>query len=104
MHDRINQFEVYNSIFNINTTNNKFVLYTDNFHEFSCEEIKYELEEILDISNITSELLQDDIIGPRIVSTYKKLETEKRHTDGYYMLLMGYARSSFRDFESYFDF
>ena len=29
-----------------------------------------------------------------------KLETEKKHIDGYYMLLLGYARSPFRDFES----
>ena len=32
---------------------------------------------------------------------FKKLETEKRWIDGYYMLIMDYATSLFRDFESY---
>ena len=43
----LTDLEVYNSIFNINTTNNKFELYTDNFDDFSFEKIKDELEEIL---------------------------------------------------------
>ena len=94
--------EVYNSISNITQENNKFELYTDTFDEFSFAALKDELEEILDISNITSEHLQDDIIGPRIISTYKKLEAEERQNDGYHMLLMGYASSPFRDFEAYF--
>ena len=97
----LTNLEVYKSIFNNSKSTNlfsKFQLYTDTFDEFSFTELKDKLEEILDI---TSEHLQDDIIGPRIISTYKKLETEKRQTDAYYMLLMGYARSSFRDFESY---
>ena len=93
--------EIYFSIFNINSTYNKFEFYTYNFDKFSFEELKDELEEVLNISNITSEHLQDDIIGPRIISTYKILETEKRQTDGYYMLILGFARSPFRDFESY---
>ena len=81
--------------------NNKFELYTDTFDEFSFQEFKDELEEFLNISNILSEHLQDDLLGPRIISASKKLETEKRQTDGYYMLLFGYARSPFRDFEIY---
>ena len=67
----------------------------------SFNELKDELGEILDISNITSEHLQGQGRGPRIILAYKKLETEKRQTDGYFMLLTGYARYSFRDFESY---
>ena len=93
--------EVYNSIFNITHENNKFELHTDTFDEFSLEELNDELEEIVNISNNSHEHLQDEIIGPRIFSAYKKLETGKRRTDGYYMFLMGYARSPFRDFESY---
>ena len=93
--------EVYNSIFNITHENNKFELHTDTFDEFSLEELKDELEEIVNISNNSHEHLQDEIIGPRIFSAYKKIETGKRRTDGYYMFLMGYARSPFRDFESY---
>ena len=93
--------EIYNSIFIINTTYNKLELYTLIFDELSFTELKDELEEILEFLNIISEHLQDEIIGPRIISTYKELETEKTHTEGYYKLLMGYARSLFRNFESY---
>ena len=72
----------------MNTTNNKVELYTDTFDEFSCTEIKEELEDILDISNITSKRLQNEEIAPVIISTYRKPQTEKRMTDGYYMLLL----------------
>ena len=65
--------EIYNSIFNINQEDNKFELYTDTFDKFSFTELKDELEEILDISNITDEHQQDEIIGPRIIKAYKKL-------------------------------
>ena len=93
--------EVYISLFNINTTNHKFELSTDTFDQFSFTELKDELEEILDTSKITSEHLQVEKTGPCIISAYKKVETEKRQTAGYYMLLMGYARCIFKDFESY---
>ena len=33
--------------------------------------------------------------------TYVKLASETRQTDGYYMFLMGYAWSPFRDYKSY---
>ena len=45
--------EVYNSIFIKTEENNKFELCTDIFDEFSFEELKDELEEILSISDIT---------------------------------------------------
>ena len=41
------------------------------------------------------------MIGPRIISAYEKLETEKGETDGYIILLLCYARSPFQDFESF---
>ena len=41
--------EVYKSIFNKSTINNKSELYTDTFDDFSSTELKDELEEILDI-------------------------------------------------------
>ena len=97
----LTDLEVYNSICNITHENKEFELYTDTFDEFSIEDLKDELEQILNISKITNEHLQDKTLGPHINSTYRKLETEKRLTNGYYMLLMGYARSPFRDFESY---
>ena len=93
--------EVYNSIFNVTDENNNFELYTDNFDGLLFVESKDEHEEIIVFSNIKSENLQDKKLGPCIYTVYKKLETEKRRTDGYYMLLLGYGRSPFRVFESY---
>ena len=37
----------------------------------------------------------------RNIDEYIKLSTEKKNNDGYMILLLGYARSLFRDFESY---
>ena len=93
--------EVYNFLFNINRTSNKFELYTDTFDEFLFEELKDEVNEILNISDISPYHLQHEIIGPRIIEAYKKIRLEKSSTDGYIILLMGYARSPFADFESY---
>ena len=93
--------EVYNSIFNITKENNKFEFYTDIFDEFSIEELKHEVGEILNIPNITDYHLEDETIGPRIIKTYWDLRSEKSSTDGYNILLMAYARSPSRDFESY---
>ena len=69
--------EVYNSIFNITKEYNKFELYTDTFDEFSFEEIKDELEEILNIPNITDSHLEDETLAPRIAETYRKLRSDK---------------------------
>ena len=93
--------EVYNSIFNITEENNKFELYTDTFDEFSFQELKDEVEEILNIPEITDGHLEDETLAPRIAETYWKLRSDKSKHDGYTILLMGYARSQFRDFESY---
>ena len=93
--------EVYNSIFIITKENNKFELYTDTFDEFSFEELKSDVEEILNIPKITDDHLEDDILAPRIAETYRKIRSDKSSHDGYIILLMGYARSLFRAFESY---
>ena len=93
--------EVYNSVFNITTENNKFELYTDTFDEFSFLELKDEVEEIPNIPEITNDHLEDETLAPRIAETYWKLRLHKTSHDGYIILLMGYARSLFRDFESY---
>ena len=93
--------EVYISIFNITKENNKFELYTDTFDEFSFMELKDEVEETLNIPNITDDHLEDDTLGPQIAKTYWKLRSDKSSHDGYIILLMGYARSPFRDFETY---
>ena len=97
----LTSLEVYKSIFNITEENNKFELYTDNFNEFSFEELKDELEEILSITDITPYHVQHGKIGPRFIEAYRRLGLEKSSTDGYSILIMGYARSPFRDFESY---
>ena len=90
----LKSLEMYTSIFNINAKS-KFELYTDNFDEFSLEELKDEQEEILSISDITPFHLQHKKIGPRIIQAYRKLRLEKSSTDGYIILLMGYTRSFF---------
>ena len=95
--------EVYNSIFNITKENNKFELYTDTFDEFFLE-LKDEVGEILNISNITDDHLEDETLALRIAETYWKLRSDKTSHDGYTILLTGYANSSFRDFESYLRF
>ena len=97
----LTDLEIYNSIFNINHNNNKFELYTDTFDEFSFEELEDELEEILNIPNFTDDFSEDKSTAERIIKAYWDLRSEKTSTDGYIMLLMGYARTPFRDFESY---
>ena len=66
-------------------------LYTDNFDEFSFEELKDELEEILSVSDITSQHFQPDKRGPHIIEAYTKFRSEKSSTDDYITLLVGYA-------------
>ena len=95
----LTNLEVYNSIFNINTTSKKFELYTDTFDEFPFEELKDEIEEILNISDITPYHLQHEKIGPRLIEAYRKLRLEKSSSDDYIILLIGFDRSPFRDFE-----
>ena len=53
--------EVYNSIFNITEENYKFELCRDTSDKFGFLELKDELEEILNISHITNEHLDDEI-------------------------------------------
>ena len=97
----LTDLEVYSSVFNIAKENNKFELYTNTFDEFSFEDLKDDLEEILNIRNNTDDLLEDKTRGPRIIKAYWKLRSEKSSTDRYIIFLMGNARSPFRDFESY---
>ena len=100
----LTNLEVYNSIFNITEENNKFEIYRDMTAKFGFLEIKDELEEILNSSHITNEHLNDEILAPRIIDEFIKLSNEQKNTDGYMILLLGYSRSLFRDFESYLRF
>ena len=65
--------EVYNSTFNITEENNKFEIYRDMSDKFGFLELKDEFEEILNISNITDEHLDDETLGPRIIDEFIKL-------------------------------
>ena len=79
----LTDLEIYNSVFNITEKTNKFDIYRDSSNKFGFTELKDELEEILNISYITAEHLQEEIIGPRIIDEYYKLSTGKMNTVGY---------------------
>ena len=100
----LTSLEVYNSFFNITERNNKLELYRDTSNKFGFLELKVELEEIPNISHISQDHLQDDEIGPRIFDKFLKLPLEKKNSNGYIILLLGYSRSLFRGFESYLRF
>ena len=91
----------YNSIFNKTEENNNFDLYTDTMDEFSFQVLKDELQEIFSISDITPSHFQHEKVGPRTVESYKNIRLEKSSNGGYIILLMAYAKSPLRDFESY---
>ena len=93
--------EVYNSIFIITEENNTFEIYRDTSTKIGFLGLKDELEEIPNIPHIAPEHLQDDEKRPRIIDEFYKLSLEKKYSDGYMILLLGYSRSPFRDFEGY---
>ena len=96
--------EVYNSIFNTTEENNKFELYKfpdEKDGNITYEEVRDEIERDLDISDITAEDLEDDIIGPIIIEEYKEQETKRMNDRGYMNILAGYTHSVFQDFESF---
>ena len=97
----LTDLEVYNSIFNITEETNKFEIYRDMSDKFGFLELKYEIEEVPDTSHITDDHLNDEILGPRIIDQFIKLSSEKKNTDGYIIVLLAYAKSPFRDFETY---
>ena len=100
----LTDLEVYNSIFNITEENNEFKLYKfpdEKAGGITYEKVRDEIEEDLDIEDITDSDLQGDIIGPIIIEEYVEQVT-KRMKDGQYMkILAGYTSSVFQDFESY---
>ena len=73
--------------------------FIDNFDEFSFEELKDELKETLNISDTTPYHLQHE--KKDHVLFKRKLGSKKSTTDGYNIILMGYARILFRHFERY---
>ena len=100
----LTDLEVYNSIFNITKQNNKFELYKfpdEKSGGVSYEKVRDEIERDLDISDITTTDLQDDIIGPIIIEEYREQVTKRMKDDKYMKILAGYVSSVFQDFESY---
>ena len=100
----LTDLEVYNSIFNITEENNKFQLYKfpdEKLGGFTYTRVRDEIERDLDISDITDEDLQDDIIAPIIIEEYKKQVTKRMEDGGYMSILARYTNSVFRDFESF---
>ena len=63
--------------------------------------LKTNLRRILIISDLATSHLEHEIIGPRNIQAYKKLGSVKSSSDGYLILLLGCARSPFREFEGY---
>ena len=99
----LTDLEVYNSIFNINTTN-KFKHYKfpdEKAGGFSYTKARDEIEKDLGISDITAADLQDDIIAPLIIEEYREQVTKRMEDVGYMNILTGYPRSVFQDFGSY---
>ena len=100
----LTDLEVYNSIFNITEENKKFELYKfpdDKIGGVTYEKVKGEIERDLDISDITPEDLQDDIIGPIIIEEYKEQVTKRMNDEQYMNILAIYTSSVFQDFESF---
>ena len=99
----LTDLEVYNSIFNITEENNKFELYKfpdDKIGGVTYEKVRGEIEKDLDISDITPEDLQDDIIGPIIIEEYKEQVTKRMNDEQYMNILAIFTSSVFQDFES----
>ena len=95
----LTSLEIYNSIFNIREENIKFELYRDSSNKFGFLELKDELEEILNISHITQEHLEDE--KKDLVLLMNLLNCQLKRKIVMVILLLGYDRSQFRDFESY---
>ena len=81
MDDWFNKFRSIQFYFGL-TEKNKFELYTDSFDEFSFQELKNELDEILNVRYISPKDLEDNTIGPRNINAYRKLELKTSSTDG----------------------
>ena len=100
----LTDLEVYNSIFNITEQNNKLEIYNypdEKIGGLTYTKVRDDIERDLDISDITDEDLQDDIIGPIIIEEFEDQVT-KRMEDGQYMNILGiYTNSVFQDFESF---
>ena len=100
----IKDLEVYNSFFIITEENDKLQLYKftdEKSGGITYEKVRDEIEDDLDIEDITAADLQDDIIAPIIIEEYKKQVTKIMKNEQYMNIVAGYVSSVFQDFESY---
>ena len=80
----LKSLEVNNSIFNITEENNKIEIHTGYLDdEFSYNQLKDNIAEILGLSFMSHEELNHEIHGPKIIETYRKLSPEKSQTAEY---------------------
>ena len=96
--------EVYISIFIITGENNNFSFYkfpNEKSGGLPYEKVRDEIEKDLDSSDITTNDLQDDILGPLIIEDYRKQVIKRMKDDKYKKILAGYTRCVFQVFESY---
>ena len=56
----LTSLEVYNCVLNITEGNNKIEFFFDNFDEFSFAELKSEIEDVLDLLDLTPKHLQHE--------------------------------------------
>ena len=52
-------------------------LYTELLDEISVREVKEDLEENRDVSDISPKHLEDEIVGPRVLKATQKLASKK---------------------------
>ena len=100
----LTDLEVYNSIFNITEENNKFKLYKfpdEKAGGVTYEKVTDEIEQDMDIEDITAADLQDDKIGPIIIGQYKEQVTKRMNDEQYMNILAIYTSFVFQDFESF---
>ena len=100
----LTDLDLYNSIFNITEKNTQFQFYKfpdEKAGGISYTKVRDEIQRDLDISDITDEDLQDDIIAPIIIEEYKKQVTKRMEDGGYLNILARYTNSVFQDFGSF---
>ena len=100
----LTDLEVNNSIFNINTTNNKFKLNKfpdEKVGGISYTKVEDEIEKDLGIADITAADLQDHIIGPIIFDEYREQVSKRMKDDKYMLILAMYIDSVFQNFKSF---
>ena len=67
----------------------------------SFKKVRDEVEKDLGITDIKLTDLQDDIIGPIFIEEYRNQVTKRMKDDKCMLILAGYTKCVFQDFESY---